>query len=577
MQDTIFIRLRFVMIGLATLAGLVVLQLLRIEFTTDSQTYLRNLSDQQSERLATFAPPRGSIFDRDGDLLAANSVQYELGVSPGVLSENQIHELAISLSTVLDKSVGELEEAMLKGQAEAKEYVLLARPISAEIGDRIETLQEEDENFFTVSLTPIPHRVYPGLRLAAQALGFVGYSDYGQQGYYGVEGFYNDLLAGRSVDGKEYMVPFDAQPNPAPDEGADLYLTIDRDLQFLVEGALQSFVQTYGAEGGSILVMDPRTGEILAMAASPSYDPNNYATSLPGDPQNPVVSGQFEPGSTFKVLTMAAALDAGLVQPTTPFYDGGVIEVGGVPIRNWNQSAFGAVDMVGCMRHSINVCMSALSTQLGPQTFYNYMAAFGIGHRTSVDLSAEAPGRLKVPGDPDWYESDLGTNAFGQGVAVTPLQLVTAISAVANDGVIMQPHILKRVEAGGRILFTQPQVLGRPIRPETAHTLSEMLATALEAGEAEDALVPGYRIAGKTGTSQIPIPGGYDERQTIASFIGWGPIDDPQFIVLVKLDKPRTSIWGSETAAPAFGSLVNRMVVLMELPPDNVRQALAGQ
>jgi cell division protein FtsI/penicillin-binding protein 2 len=199
-----------------------------------------------------------------------------------------------------------------------------------------------------------------------------------------------------------------------------------------------------------------------------------------------------------------------------------------------------------------------------------------MGHLTSVDLAAETPGRLKVPGDFDWFDSDLGTNAFGQGVAVSPLQLVTAVSAVANDGTMMQPHILSAVRDSETTHATQPQVLGRPIRPETAHTLSQMLATSLEAGEGSQALVEGYRIAGKTGTAQIPTPGGYDPTATVGSFIGWGPVDDPQFIVLVKLDKPSSSIWGSETAAPVFAQLVRRLVVLMEIPPDNVRQTLAA-
>jgi cell division protein FtsI (penicillin-binding protein 3) len=212
---------------------------------------------------------------------------------------------------------------------------------------------------------------------------------------------------------------------------------------------------------------------------------------------------------------------------------------------------------------------------MGPATFYNYMNAFGMGHLTSVDLAAETPGRLKTPGDFDWFDSDLGTNAFGQGVAVSPLQLVTAVSAVANDGTMMQPHILRAVRDGETTHETQPQVLGRPIRPETAQTLSHMLAATLEAGEGNQALVEGYRVAGKTGTAQIPTPGGYDPTATIGSFIGWGPVDDPQFIVLVKLDKPTSSIWGSETAAPVFAQLVRRLVVLMEIPPDNVRQTLA--
>jgi cell division protein FtsI/penicillin-binding protein 2 len=499
-----------------------------------------------------------------------------LSISPPGVTD--VDEVADTLAQLLDVSVTEIRAAAESDQA----YVFVARPVAAEIGDQIKVLRKSGEARLNgVDLAPLPHRVYPGANLAAQVLGFVGYTEQGKAvGYTGVEGFYNDWLSGRPVQGVQAVVPFNAQLDPVPEQGADLYLTIDRDIQFLVEGSLAQAIQLYGAEGGTIIVLDPRNGEVLAMASYPTYNPMDYARIYKEQPallQNAAVSGQYEPGSTFKILTMAAALDTGLVQPGSPFQDTGYIEVGGVPIRNWNGGAWGAVDMVGCLRHSLNVCMASLSTQLGTTTFYNYLSAFGIGHRTNVDLAAEAGGRLKLPGDTDWYESDLGTNAFGQGVAVTPLQLVSAVSAVANGGVMMQPHLLLRVETGGQVHVTQPQVLGRPIRPETAATLTQMLAQSLEEGEGDQALVPGYRIAGKTGTAPIPIPGGYDLRQTIASFVGWGPVDDPRFVVLVKLDKPSASIWGSETAAPAFAALAQRLVVLMQIPPDDVRRALAGQ
>jgi cell division protein FtsI/penicillin-binding protein 2 len=223
------------------------------------------------------------------------------------------------------------------------------------------------------------------------------------------------------------------------------------------------------------------------------------------------------------------------------------------------------------------VCMAMLSTKMGAATFYNYLSAFGIGRLTNVDLAAEVAGHLKQPGNGDWYDSDLGTNSFGQGVAVTPLQLATAASAIANGGVMMQPHILLRVEREGNKRTIPPQIIGRPIRPETAAMLNEMLAVSMETGEADQALVPGYRLAGKTGTAEIPIPTGYELDRTIASFVGWGPVDDPRFVALVILNRPTTSIWGSETAAPVFAEMVNRLVVLLEIPPDDVRHAMHGQ
>jgi cell division protein FtsI/penicillin-binding protein 2 len=572
MLETVYIRLRLVLICFGVLAGLVIVQLLRVDFRGENVVYFRALSEEISQRAVDFSPARGRIYDRAGDLMATNDVQYEIGLNPPyVVMPDDVVKV---LSDLLDKSSSDLAAAI---DSDAR-YVLIERPVSAEVGDEFKRIKASGEyNLGGVDLTPIPHRTYPGGPLGAQVLGFVAYNHDGAQvGYFGVEGFYNDLLAGRAVRGIERVVPFDVQPDPTPDQGTDLFLTIDRDIQFLVEVTMADAINRYGAQSGTIIVMQPRTGEILGMSSWPTFDPNNYVEFPPTNPANPAVSGQFEPGSTFKVLTMAAALDSGTVTPQTPFMDSGSVEVGGAIITNWNGGGWGPVDMQRCMQHSLNVCLASIATWMGPNTFYNYMNAFGMGHLTSVDLAAETPGRLKAPGDADWFDSDLGTNSFGQGVAVSPLQLITAVAAVANGGTMMQPHILSAVHDGDTVHTTQPQVLGRPIRPETAATLSQMLATSLEAGEGSQALVEGYRIAGKTGTAQIPTPGGYDPTATVGSFIGWGPVDDPQFIVLVKLDKPTSSIWGSETAAPVFAQLVQRLVVLMEIPPDALRQTLAA-
>jgi cell division protein FtsI/penicillin-binding protein 2 len=571
--ETIFVRLRLLLMGFALFTGVIVVQLLRIDFGSNNVAYFRDLSTTISQSPKDFLPARGRIYDDRGELIATNDVQYELSLSPPNVSNPQ--QVATTLSDLLDTSVSDL----LAAARSDKPYVLLARPVSAELGDKIKALQASGQiDLSGVDVTPIPHRYYPGGPLASQVLGFVAYNTDGRLfGYFGVEGFYNDVLSGRSVSGVERMVPFDVQPDPTPDEGADLYLTLDRDIQYLVEVTMADAMARYAAQGGTIIVMDPKTGAILGMSSWPTYDPNNYLKYPPTDPENPAVSGQYEPGSTFKILTMAAALDSGLVKPDTTFVDTGFLEVGGVGIRNWDGAAYGPVDMIGCLRFSLNTCMSNLAVQLGPTTFYNYLSAFGLGHLTNVDMAAEVPGRLKHPGDSDWFDSDLGTNAFGQGVAVTPLQLITAVSAVANGGTMMQPHILSRVQNGDKVHVIQPQVLGRPIKPETAAVLNEMLAESMEQGEADQALVPGYRLAGKTGTAQIPIAGGYDPVRTIASFIGWGPVDDPRFVALVILDRPAASIWGSETAAPVFAGLVKRLMVLMEIPPDDVRHSLVRQ
>lgn len=567
------IRLKLIAAMLVVLAGGVVYRLGRIQFGPDSP-WLRERAQTLDERELEFVPPRGQIYDRNGELLATNDTHYELSFSPRFL--HQPREVAEFLADKLGLPESDMLGLVSLDPVEYL-YVPVARGVPADLAwDIREEGESQELDLSGLDMVPQQHRTYPGGTLASQLLGFVAYDNAGKlTGYYGVEEYYNEILAGQSVSAVKHMVPFDVALDPTPPGGQNLRLTIDRNIQLEAELALAQGLLEHGAQSGLILVMDPKTGGILAMAAQPTFDPNRYLDSPNSAYASPVVSAQYEPGSVFKVLTMAAALDSGTVAPTTPFLDTGVVEVGGAVIRNWNGGAWGPQDMTGCMQHSLNVCLASVATWMGPKTFYNYMAAFGIGHTTNVDLAGEATGRLKRPGDPDWYDSDLGTNSFGQGVAVTPIQLLTAISAVANGGAMMQPHVLYQVVNEDTVHTTRPQVLGRPIRPDTAAALTEMLAHSLER-EASEALVPGYRIAGKTGTAEIPVPGGYDDSATVASFVGWGPVDDPQFLVLVRLDRPASSPWGSTTAAPLFGKLMKRLVVLMELPPDDVRHALAA-
>jgi cell division protein FtsI/penicillin-binding protein 2 len=367
---------------------------------------------------------------------------------------------------------------------------------------------------------------------------------------------------------------------PQLPDGASVVLTIDRNIQAAAEEVLDRAVDDNGAESGTIIVLDPKTNEILAMATTPRLDLNQYwrySEVFKGStPFNRAVSQTYEPGSVFKILTMAAALDKGVVTPDTEFLDTGVFEIGGTFIYNWNRGAWGPQTMQGCLQHSLNVCLAWVGSQLGAKDFYTYMQAFGIGHLTGVDLAGEVPGRLKIPGDADWYDADLGTNSFGQGVAVTPLQMAVAAAAIANEGKLMAPRVVRSLIDKGHQFDTQPRVVGLPISAKTARTLSEMLARSLEE-EASDALVEGYRVAGKTGTAEIPTPYGYSSNATNASFVGWGPVDDPRFLVYIWLEKPESSPWGSVVAAPVFRQMVERLVVLMNIPPDNVRRKMLSQ
>ncbi len=353
-------------------------------------------------------------------------------------------------------------------------------------------------------------------------------------------------------------------------------LTLDREIQAMTEKQLDEAIEWSGAEGGTIIVYNPEDGAVISMATTPRLDPNKYweySDLFPNPaPYNAAISKTYEPGSVFKVLTVAAALDSGLVDPDTHFQDTGAFNIGGSTIYNWNMGAWGDVDMTECLQYSLNVCMSWLSTEMGADTFYTYLKNFGLDRKTGIDLAGENNWPMKLPGDNLWYEVDLATNSFGQGISVTPIQMAMAIGSVANDGRMMAPHLVKAMIIDGKQYDVDPVVVGTPIKAETAQTLTGMLVNSLE-NEASSALVEGYTVAGKTGTGEIATPLGYSSSETNTSFVGWGPAEDPKFLVYIWLEKPSISIWGSEVAAPVFSELVSKLVVLMDIPPDSVRLA----
>lgn len=572
---------------LSALAFFIVVQMLRIQLSPQAEA-LRDKGELYSGTWRTITPARGQIYDRRGNLLAGNRTVYEVGV---VLEEvENPSTIALALNAVVDADYDQVFSAASTEPSGDAIYATLARFVTEEQKQRLDQLAEEmqlaygdskDENkpsLAGLTFDPRLQRSYPEKDLASNILGFVNWEG---EGFFGVEERFDRELSGSP---ERVWIPFD--PNrveefPDVPEGSSLILTIDRVIQAEMEKIVETAIEESGSESATILVMDPKTGDILAAATSPRLDLNEfwrYDEVFEGStPFNRVVSETYEPGSIFKVLTMAAALDAGAVKPKTTFLDTGSIEVGGTIIRNWNSGAWGPQDMLGCMQHSLNVCLAWVATELGANKFYQYLQDFGIGHLTGVDMAGENPGRLKQPGDEDWYEADLGTNSFGQGVAVTPLQMLMAVTALANDGQMAFPRIVMSIIDDGKQYNTTPRVAGAPISAKTAQKLTDMLATSLEV-ESSSALIDGYRVAGKTGTAEIPTPFGYTSSQTNASFVGWGPVDDPRFVVYVWLEKPTTSPWGSVVAAPVFRQVVERLVVLMDIPNDEMKaQLLEGQ
>lgn len=576
---------------LTTFIVVIAIQMIRIQTSTHA-AYLDKWAQNYGVEVRTIQSERGYIYDRWGHLLAGNKEVYEIGAELQYVQNPAAIASAVSTLFGVDYNAS-LAAVSLPYEPGKMVYVTLADFVTSDkleelinLKKRYEAANPYGENPNLPSLRGLTwtahlQRTYPENELAANVLGFYTYLDRESgRGYFGVEEEYNDLLSGTKQKVVIKLDPYEMQDIPAAPPAASLVLTIDREIQRTVEAILDKAVTKNKAANGTIIVMDPETGEILAMATTPRFNPNNYWTYgevfTAGVPYNKAVSQVYEPGSVFKVLTMAAALDNGTVTPTTEFNDTGVIEVGGWDIYNWDRSAWGLQTMVGCMQHSLNVCLSWVATQLGPTTFYQYLNRFGIGHRTNIDLAGEEVYPLSEPNDPTWYTINLATNSFGQGVAVTPIQMIMAASALANDGKMVVPHVLKAYIQDGQQFNTTTKIAGAPISAATAYTLTNMLAVSLEQ-EASDALVDNYRVAGKTGTAEIAVNGQYSSYSTNASFVGWGPVEDPKFIVYVWLEKPKSSIWGSVVAAPVFRDVVKQIVVLMNIPPDDQRLSLQGQ
>jgi cell division protein FtsI/penicillin-binding protein 2 len=591
MKSFNFSRSHFLAVFFTLFALLICYQMVRIQNSTEAE-YLDKWAKNYGYEVRTIQSERGYIYDRWGNLLAGNKEVYEIGLELQFVKNPAA--IASTLSNLLDMDYGFVFKAANTDYVPGETvYVTLVDFISYAKIEELSALKAKYETNNPYGDDPNkpslrglvwnPHlqRTYPEGNLASNVLGFYTfYNRDGGTGSYGVEQQYDTLLSGIKKSLMIPLAPYELQEIPTAPAGASLILTIDREIQRSVEKVLDKAVTANKAESGTIIVMNPENGEILAMANSPRLDPNAYwqineiftdVTAI-----NKSVTQVYEPGSVFKVITMAAALDAGVVTPLTPFTDYGVITVGGWDIYNWDRGAWGEQNMIGCMQHSLNVCLSWIATQLKEDRFYDYLERFGIGHRTNIDLAGEVVYPLSVPGDPTWYTINLATNSFGQGLAVTPIQMITAASSIANDGKMMTPHILKAYIQDGVQYDTTPQVLGQPISAETAATLTEMLATSLEQ-EASDALVEGYRVAGKTGTAEIAVNGMYTSNLTNASFVGWGPVDDPKFIEYIWQEKPRTSIWGTVVAAPVFRDVVKELVVLMNIPPENVSASMAEE
>lgn len=511
---------------------------------------------------------RGQIFSSDGFLLVGNEIKYllyaeprELTGAPKDLAEKlmpllypEAYQKAPYLRDIVDimNKQGDLEAAL--GRQDLY-WVALKHYISLESKQQIEALGLKGFGFEEESV-----RFYPQGDLAKEVLGVVGLNKAGESvGYFGVEGYYDGDLQGRAGNtyqeqnawGQPILVG-EYSETPAL-FGKDITLTINRSLQFLVEKNLVAGLAKYGAESATAVILEPRTGEILAMSSKLAS--SSPQASMSGVPRNLAVDSSYEPGSVMKPLTMAAALNSGIIKADDTYNDTGPVGYSGHLVDNWDRKHHGTITITQILELSNNNGAAWVGTKLGSAGLRDYLLRFGIGGILGVDLQGETAGILKGPAD--WLDIDTAAASFGQGLTTTPLQMASIYATIANGGMLIRPHVLQ----------SSGTVMRRVISPETAETLIKMLTSAVALGESKYYNLKNYTIAGKTGTAQIAVGGTYDPQKTNTTFIGFLP-KDSRFVMLVKLEKPTTSIYAAETAVPLWMDLAREVVVELGLPPD---------
>ncbi len=539
----------------------IVVRLAQVQIA-DHDHYVAKAADEHLHK-TTVRAARGAILDRNGFPLATTVNAFDVYVDPRTWRNDTTALVgAAALAPMIHREVGELINAV---RAEQGGDYLAARGASAQVG-----LSILDKPPPGVHVVDTSGRFYPEGDLASSLIGFLGRDQYGLAG---VESDYDTELGGGAADvyferdGLGNPIPFGRRVGKEPKPGSDVTLTIDRYIQQMVEQQLDVEVQRHEASGGTIIVMDPKTGQILAMASRPSFQLSKLDFNDPGQAdlyRNRAVTDIYSPGSVLKTVTMAAAIDSGLVNPGSTYEDNGSAEIdGGLVIHNWDLSAHGTTTATQILQYSLNTGAVWLSGLLGPDRFYDYLQRFGFGESTQMGLGGEADGLVRTNKEDGWYPIDLATNSFGQGMSATPVQMIIAVSAIVNGGLLMRPYVVEKVSGPNGDRTYEPVVVRRAVSEETSRTLVQMMNAVVDGVPGHRAHVPGYRVGGKTGTTTFE-----DNPYSIASFIGFAPLDDPKFIMLVKIDEPKDDPLGGHVAAPVFGTLAPQILSYMGVFPD---------
>jgi cell division protein FtsI/penicillin-binding protein 2 len=501
---------------------------------------------------------RGSIYDREGEPLAVSVEARTVFVAPNLVKDKE------GTARVLADILGGQNDAYLKKLEKDSGFEYVARKVDIERAVALERLDIEGVGFIDDY-----RRMYPSGQLASQVLGFVGIDD---NGLAGIEKQYNRMLSGTpgvllgERDPQGRPIPGGVQKEIDATHGHDVILTIDKDIQYQAQVELAAAVKTWGAKSGSVIIMNPRTGEIYAMASTPSFNPNEYDEAAAGAVRNKPISDAYEPGSTLKAVTASAVIEEGYYKPDSMFDLPSTIKVGGRTIHEAHRRAAVRWSLTEIVTNSSNVGTVKLGLKLGEEGLYDSFSAFGLTEKTGVDFPGEAKGWLPPPSE--WSASSIGNIPFGQGVSVTPLQLSRAVAAIANRGELVTPHFLLDVPGVDQEPEAQPAK--RAISEKTAQSVTAMLTAVVQEGTGKTAAVPGYTVAGKTGTAQKALSGGrgYAGGKYVGSFIGFLPAEDPQVLVCVTIDEPTKAIYGGVVASPTFASLAEFTVSHLRIPPS---------
>lgn len=577
--DKLDIRL-VVLFGFVVLVAIIICIKLFILMVLQ-HTFYASLAENSQEVFFNLFPKRGSVYIQD----SRTGEEYPLAINRDFFivyadtREIQDDKTAEDVAEKLSEVFGYNDESKLalfyKLNKRDDPYEPIEKKIEEEVVDKLKEM-----NLAGIGFVRESERYYPENNLAAHVIGFLGKDETGYNlGRYGIEGYWNNTLSGsggfiagaRSAAGGIIML---AKSSFKPAEnGADILLTIDRSLQYMACERLRDAMEQYKAKSASLIIIDPFSGAIRAMCSLPDFDPNKYSkVDSINIYNNSAIFTPYEPGSIFKPVVMASALNEGLVKPETSFFDTGSSDAGcSKQIKNAGNKSYGQQDMVGILENSINTGMVFVAEQLGKKKLKEYVENFGFGVKEGVELDSEASGNIDTmdKNKDRNFDCYTATASFGQGITATPMQLVTAFSAIANGGSLVKPYIVDELRyPNGRLEKTKIKEIRKVLDKRTATLVSGMMVNVIDNGQAGNAKVKGYYVAGKTGTAQIAGPGGYTE-ETNHSFIGFAPVDNPKFVMIIKFEKPEL-IYSASTAAPVFGDIAKFALQYYQVPPSRV-------